>query len=152
MIGITIPIVLLDNHGPTTDKIAGRPCIELGFTTEPLPPGDEHLVRRTYGMIDTGADHVAVDASFAGALKIDPQRVYLLSGSTGSTISGIHRATLVFFGPAITLRQETDFVVSPQGNSQYKVLLGRSFLRNTRFRFEGPNGIDKLEIYPAGGI
>lgn len=154
MIGITLPIVLLDDHGPTTDKVAGRPCIEIGFTTDQLPEGDPDPAKfkRTYGMIDTGADHVAIGHDLVGAVTHLPTRPYLLTGANGTTVSSIYRGTLLFFGASITLRQETEFVLLPPSSSVCKVLLGRTFLQHTRFRYEGQHGIERLEISPTGGI
>ena len=150
MIGLTVPVRKLDDEGnETSDPVRGRPCIKIGFSWRPLqtPKPDDPSIKWTFGMIDTGADIVAVNAGFANprvALKI-PKKYWEAHTALGSGRIPIYDGHLVVTNGARCIVIETEFAAANVGQG-HQVVLGRHFLRFVTYTHNCSYGIEKLTI------
>jgi len=125
----------------------------MGFTLEASETGRyrEADVKRVYGHIDTGCDCTAVEESLLGGVALKPRRSISVTTVNSFAAADVHRATLLFFGPYQNLAQDTEFAAVPATNNPYKIILGRSFLQQARFTYNGAKGIDMITITKAEG-
>ncbi|MCK1568705.1 hypothetical protein IVB08_33100 [Bradyrhizobium sp. 173] len=150
MIGLTIPVVALSDDGEKLcDRVAGRPCIRIGFSWEQLdgPTADDPRIKWTYGMIDTGADIIAVDAAFANpvaALKV-PHKTWEAHTVSGPADMQIYKGFLFVANSSRCIPVAMEFGTAPM-NHGYKIVLGRSFLDHTTFTYNRTHGIKKIVI------
>ncbi|MEY9883936.1 hypothetical protein [Bradyrhizobium sp. USDA 329] len=152
MIGLTIPVVALSDQGEeTSDRTLGRPCIKTGLSwTSVLDPIPNHpSINWTFGKIDTGADLVVIDRTFANLKEPMPAPVTTLPASTaaGPCLMPICRGILYVTNGFRCIAIEIDVAVGEVG-SAYRMLLGRDLLRYTTFTYNRAYGIEKLSIDP----
>lgn len=145
----TVPVVHLGRDGqPSADHVHAAPCIEVLYSFAAVPVGGLGTVAfeaRTWALLDTGADINLIDAGRVPAHARYDTTIDTL-GSTGSMRTDVYLAQLLACGTEKSF--DTQFIATPaMGPAPYSIILGRLFLRYTRFVYDRANGITQLEIY-----
>lgn len=150
MFGITIPVVsLLPNGSETTDTVAGKPCVRMGLTFQFSESGSYQIadISHLNGHIDTGCDFTVIDEALLIGRNSPIIKEITITTLHATSVLPVHRATLFFFGPNQNLAQETEFVAAPiSADEPYRIILGRSFLQQASFIYNGDKGISKIAI------
>jgi Retroviral aspartyl protease len=141
-----VPVVHLGRDGrPSGDHVHAPPCIEVLYSFKVLPMGDVTFEARTWALLDTGADINLIDAARVPAHARFDTAIDTL-GATGSLRTNVYLAQVLACGSEKTF--DTQFIATPSmGPVPYGMILGRLFLRYTRFVYDRANGITQLEIY-----
>lgn len=146
---LTLPITWrLDDGAPTSDTVAGKPCISLGFTSQLSPTGNfnNDAILRVNALIDTGCDNTLVDERICGSAVATGRRLLLVTHN-GATQVNVRKGTLIFFGQSSNLAQETEFAGTPMNREAYSIMIGRSFLQLCNLTYDGKNGRAFLTIF-----
>jgi hypothetical protein len=137
----------LQLDGPTVAIEIGVPTALAEFLTRsglPVP-----APRTGYALVDTGASLTAVDESIASSLGIEPIGQMRLSTPTRSMPGWLYAVQLTCSGVGMPRLEVLDVVgcsLQPQG---FIALLGRNFLRNALFVYDGEAGVFTLSQRPA---
>lgn len=148
---LTVPVLHLDASGrPSTDAHRALPLVKVRFSWQPIrhEGGRAHVegLRDTLALIDTGCDYSLLSHRFFEGCgpPVETWRHTGLGVVSEETTS--HEITM-FFPPAdILTRCGVMRSSAIPENSPFQMILGRHFLKMTRFVYDGPAGIQRLEF------
>ena len=139
----------LDGGQVSDDSVVGNPCIELGVSFSKPNLGDDSKFRcdepftYTWGLLDTGADLTLVSE------HLIPPNAVVYEKRINHTPSGTTEVPV--FIVTFHIREADHYYTAPcmsmshREGRAYDLLLGRIFLKNTRFIYDRHNGISEIE-------
>jgi len=150
---LTVPVIHLTADGQASnDPTVARPLVKVRFSwlrPYATPDGRTHIdgLTEILALIDTGADYsVLSDRYAAGAGPAVEVFDHTALGSVESTTS--HDISL-YFPPADIITTAGVLLSSAiKRESPFQMILGRHFLKATRFIYDGPAGIRELSFIP----
>lgn len=146
-----LPVNYLDAHGNDVgDTINAYPCVRLSMSFREVfdAAGNQKNLEDVFpivAVIDTGAQisSIMIDRVPSWAA---PEASVGSIGITGAGISHIHRAC-IWVAEAKWIASGVLFGTMPRMNNvPFDVILGREFLQNTNFDYDGRRGITWLEL------
>ncbi|TAJ54073.1 MAG: hypothetical protein EPO54_01425 [Brevundimonas sp.] len=142
----TVPVQHLDANGlASADHVHAPPCVELLYSFAPVVIGGVATFEgRCWALIDTGADINLVDQSLVPVHARFNANVRNV-GVSGEAMARVYLADMLLCGSEKSFT--TQFSTTNLGTSPYRMILGRLFLRHTRFRYEGLSGITSIEVF-----
>lgn len=144
-----IPVRHINLAGESCGTFWSAPCIEIQFSFQ-IPAQSENGTWRLEGLqkaialIDTGADLNVIDERMVppGA---QPTSQQMSHGVNASAPAAAYNITLYVAESRHMLT--TNFLSMPPGPRQYNMILGRKFLQNVRFQYDGMIGISHLSFF-----
>ncbi len=142
----TVPVAHLDAQGvPSADHIKAPPCVELLYSFTPVATAEVATFEgRCWALIDTGADINLIDQSLVPTHAQFNASICNV-GVSGESEAKVYLTDMLLCGSEKSFT--TQFSTADFGASPFRVILGRLFLRHTRFRYEGALGITSLEVF-----
>ena len=141
----TVPVTHLDAHGlPSADHVHAPPCVELLYSFAPVSMAEVATFEgRCWALIDTGADINLIEQTLVPAHARFNANIRNV-GVSGASEATVYLADMLLCGSEKSFT--TQFSTANLGASPYRMILGRLFLRHTRFRYDGPSGITAIEV------
>lgn len=142
-----VPVTHLDRLGqPSRDPVAAAPCVRVLYTFSPIQSGGSVTFDgEVWALIDTGADLSCIDHR----LVAPHARVEASIRSTslaGAGIATVYGANLCF--SPVGKSFHTHVTAVPMGPERpWRMIIGRSLLRHTRFVYDRSAGIRALEVF-----
>jgi hypothetical protein len=137
--------------GSIGDDSFAAPCVELEFSFAKavhLSPGQVALANRktVTALLDTGADHNLIDEDLVPP-EAQSFRAVESAGVGGIRTARAHEISL-YFPEAGRIIETAVITMARDHDRQFSMVLGRSFLNETRFVYDGKRGIVDLELLP----
>ena len=143
----SVPVTHLDRSGqPSSDPVAGAPCVRVLYTFSPIQSGGSVTFDgEVWALIDTGADLSCIDKRLVAphARIVASIRSTSLAGTGNATVYGAN----LCFSP-VGKSFHTQVTALPMGPERpWRMIIGRSLLRHTRFVYDRSTGIGALDVF-----
>lgn len=153
---LTAPVVHLTAQGlPSSDAFSALPLVRVRFSwlAPTFEGGRAHIsgLQDTWALIDTGADYSVLSMQFAAGCGPAVEKFNHTALGTVEQVT-THEVTL-FFPPAdIFIRTGVLLSSAITPSSVFQMILGRHFLKSTRFIYDGPSGIREISFIPQNEL
>lgn len=141
-----VSVTHLNGRGEvSSDHVLAAPCVEVLFSFTTGLTGSVTYEGKVWALIDTGADMNLIDVALIPDHATRNAAIQT-RGIGGVVPATVYLVDLSLVGSATALT--TQVIEWHQGTSSpYRIILGRHFLRHTRFVYDRSNGISSLDLF-----
>lgn len=143
----------INPEGSCCGTYRSAPCIDIRYSFSSPTLGEDGVWRLNdlsdaVALIDTGADLNLIDETLVPDWAA-PKWQTMNHSVNSSSLADTHNVTLHIAQASFMLT--TDFLTMPAAPRQYGIILGRKFLQNVRFRYDGAAGISDFTFIDDAG-
>lgn len=129
----------------SSDHVLAAPCVEVLFSFTTGLTGNVTYEGKVWALIDTGADMNLIDVALIPQHATRNAAIET-RGISGATSATVYLADLSLVGSGTALTTQV-LEWHQRAGAPYRVILGRHFLRHTRFIYDRMNGITALDLF-----
>lgn len=134
---------LLETFGPIFWVVIGFDAEYFSETDKPKP---NSLGERVPALIDTGATESFIDTELAEKIGLPAVDKRQLAGASGLMVSYRYMGQVHIPDLNVNIMGPFNGVTLSEGEQRYRVLIGRTFLRNTILHYDGRTGAVSIAL------